>query len=104
MYEIMGCLDRLLENNDTPAKRQERNIVAVLIILINLLAAVMIPLCPAIVFISNSKVSFSTFALTVSRGFGTCAISVGKPERATPRLNGKQNSLKSALVLTILAR
>ena len=86
----MGCLDRLLENNDTPAKRQERNIVAVLIILINLLAAVMIPL--------------STFALTVSRGFGTCAVSVGKPERANPRLNGKQNSLKSALVLTILAR
>jgi hypothetical protein len=99
MYEMMGCLDRLLENDDTPAKRQERDIVAVLIILINLLAAVMIPLCRAIVFISTSKVSFSTFALTSVKWLWNMCSFCGQAKEGKPKAEWQAKLTKVSSLL-----
>ena len=70
-----------------------------LIILINLLAAVMIPLCPAIVFISNSKVSFSTFALTKCQWLWNMCSFCGQAKESKPKAESQAKLTKVSSLL-----
>ena len=56
----IGCLDQMLEYNESAGSRTDREIVAVLIIGINGLAAFLFPVYRAYIAVSNSKIRFST--------------------------------------------
>jgi len=60
MFIMIGCLDKMLEYDENAASRTDRDIVAVLILGINALAAFLFPVYRAYLAVSNSKMRFST--------------------------------------------
>ena len=63
MYHMVSCVDRMLEVEETPYKRQERDIVAALIVIINLVAIGAYPVYRIVAVTSGFKGSVLIFSL-----------------------------------------
>ena len=61
MYIMMDCLETyVVEDGDSPESKRDRDIVAVIIIFVNGVAAVLFPVYRVFVVLSNSKATFSS--------------------------------------------
>jgi len=63
MYHMVSCVDKMLEIEETPYKRQERDIVAALIVIINLVAIGAYPVYRIVAVTSGFKGSVLIFSL-----------------------------------------
>ncbi len=63
MYHMVSCVDKMLEIEETPYKRQERNIVAALIVIINLVAIGVYPVYRIVAVTSGFKGSVLIFSM-----------------------------------------
>jgi hypothetical protein len=63
MYHMVSCVDKMLEIEETPYKRQERDIVATLIVIINLVAIGVYPVYRIVAVTSGFKGSVLIFSL-----------------------------------------
>ena len=63
MYHMISCVDKMLEIEETPSKRQERDIVAALIVIINLVAIGVYPVYRIVAVTSGFKGSVLIFSL-----------------------------------------
>jgi hypothetical protein len=63
MYHMISCVDKMLEIEETPNKRQERDIVAALIVIINLVAIGVYPVYRIVAVTSGFNGSVLIFSL-----------------------------------------